>query len=542
MDPLRSPRGARQAKSGSAPVSAAEPGPPSPLSALSRLWPLALLAAVVPGLALAGVLPRWPGLVHAVALPPAGFFTDLRVLLARSSSYPVFLALLALVLAIRVAVLCVLLGGVRGITPRRAAFALLFHLAAGVPLMLAAQLEFIAQTLLYARLFWTAVALLALSWFLTAPLPWQSTTRLRTAWRRSWRQGLRISVLLPYALVLLAIGALADARPALVLWLVPVSALATAVAVTALSRPPRGRPLRRLAAAGCAFAVLATVFVSTRADPGHGPSPPPRAGSLLLMSGIGSHSGRGAIFETEVGRLGYTCEQTYYFSYAGPGEGQPQRSARCPITTGRPYGPADTQRPLQEQVTAFAEQVRGLPEPVMVIAHSHAVWVVWQALAEGVAPGVDTLVLVGPFPASPLGYPPPGERGEGRVAGDLLRLIVPLAGILDFQFRADAPAARQLLADAGASSRIISRPLPPGVRTLSVTSATDLPLMPDGWRLPVDRNVCPQRVAHPYLPIRPAFYHEVNRFLAGRPPLPCPPWRDWGAYLARPWGVPPADS
>ncbi|WP_207958323.1 hypothetical protein [Streptomyces sp. YIM 98790] len=534
MGPLRAPRGTRQGESGSASVFGAA-GP----ALASRLWPLAALAAAVTGLALAGVLPRWPGLVHLVALPPADFFTDLRVLLSRAPSYPVFVALLALLLALRVAVLAILLGG---LTARRAGFALLFYLAAGLPLALVAQLDFMAQTLLYARLFWAAASLLALSWFLTASLPWQGTERLRTAWRRSWRRGLRITVLLPYALALLALGALADARPALAVWLVPVSALATAVAVAALVRPPRGRPLLRLAAAGAAFAVVATVFVATRDDPGYGPRPEPRPGSLLLMSGIGSHSGRGAIFETEVRRLGYTCEQTYYYSYAGPGEGQPQRSARCPITTGRPYGPADTQRPLHEQVEAFAEQVRRLPEPVTVAAHSHAVWVVWQALAEGVAPGVETLVLVGPFPESPLGYPPEGENGRGRVAGDLLRLLVPLADLLDFQFDPDAPAARELLADVGASSRIIARPLPERVRSLSVTSATDLPLMPGGWRLPVDRNACPQRVAHPYLPIRPAYYNEVNRFMDGRPALPCPLWRDWGAHLARPWGVPPADA
>ncbi|WP_344260001.1 hypothetical protein, partial [Streptomyces sodiiphilus] len=317
---------------------------------------------------------------------------------------------------------------------------------------------------------------------------------------------------------------------------------ATAAAATALARPPRARPGRRLAAAATAFAEAATVFVLTRDAPDAGPPAEARPGSVLLMSGINSASGEGAIFETDTGVLGYSCEQTFYFSYAGPGAGQPRGVAACPIRTGTPYAPEDTQRPFREQVEAFSAQVRELPRPLVVAGHSHAVWVAWQAVAEDLAPEVDVLLLIGPFPQTPVGYPPVDHSGEGKVAGDLLRLLVPLADLVDFDFDPDAPAARELLATPDSAASILSLPLPQEVRSFSVTSATDLPLMPGGWRLPVDRNVCPMRVPHPYLPIRPGFYQEVNRFLDDRPPLPCPAWRDWGATLSRPFGTPPHDA
>ncbi|MDB1087198.1 hypothetical protein PJ985_06395 [Streptomyces sp. ACA25] len=503
-----------------------------------QLWPLAAVSVVVVLLALAGALPQWPGLPHFVALPPADLHADLRVLLTRAPSVPAFVALLAVVLAVRVVVLCLLLGG---LTWRRARFAALFYAVAALPLLLAAQLEFMASALLYSRLFWAAMTLLALTWFLTAPMPWQREERLRTAFTRSWRHGLRVEVLIPYALVLILLGVLADNFPVLTIPLIPVSALATGVAITFLARPAPHRPLRRLAAAALALAVAGTVFTVTRGAVDDGPVPEPREGSVLLMSGINSASGRGAIFETDIETLGYTCEQTFYFSYSGPGDGQPRGVATCPITTGAPYTPEDTQRPLAEQVEIFAEQIADLPRPLVVAGHSQAVWVVWQALASGVAPEVDAALFVGPFPQSPVGYPAADDDGEGRVAGDLLRLLIPLADLVDFDFDPDAPLAQEILATPDAASSIIAEPLPDDVRSLSMTSATDLPLMPDGWHLPVDRNACPMRVAHPYLPIRAVFHQEVNRFLDGRPALDCPAWRDWGAPVSRPFGTPPQD-
>jgi hypothetical protein len=502
------------------------------------LWPLGAVTVGVIALSVTGVLPTWPGAVHLVALPPGDQFADLRVLVTLAPSWPIAVLGLATLLTVRVVVLAALMGGV---TAERLRFAAAFHALSFLPMLLAAFLVSASATVLYSRLFWPAVAIVAVVAMGMGPLPWQGTLRLRTAIPRAWRAGLRLEVVLPYVVGLLVLGAVADVAtrhaPWLVAWLVPVSAALTVAAVWGLRRPVPARPVMRMAVVGSAAAVVAAAFVLTPRDSMPAPGPV-RPGSLALMAGINSSSGRGAIVPTDVERLGFTCEQTVYVSYAGPGEGQPRGVAVCPITTGAPYLADDTQRPFDEQVAVLGEQVEGLPRPVVVVAHSHAAWVAWQAAVDGAA--IDMLVLLGPFPDSPVGYPSPGEDGTGRVLGDLVRAVVPLADVVDFNFRPDSPAARELLATRDAAAEIFGQPLPDGVRALSLTSAADLPLMPYGWRLPVERNACPARVAHPELPIRPAFYDETIRFLAGEPGRGCPPWRDWGAVVTRALGPAPA--
>jgi hypothetical protein len=68
---------------------------------------------------------------------------------------------------------------------------------------------------------------------------------------------------------------------------------------------------------------------------------------------------------------------------------------------------------------------------------------------------VDRVVLLGPFPDSPVGYPPAGQDGPGRVAGDALRAMAPLVREAGFHFVPDAPAARELLAQLLARRRLI---------------------------------------------------------------------------------------
>lgn len=498
-----------------------------------RWWPLAAAAALVVLLAVTNAVPTWPGLIHLVALPPLDQFADLRLVLSRAPSWPVFLMLLAAVSAARVALMAWLLGG---LDARRLRFAALFYAVAFGPVLLAAFADATAYAVLYSRLFWPAVALVGVLVLTLGPVPWQGTVRLREALALTRRRGLRVEVTLPYCAVVLALGALAERVPVLTVPLVPVSAVTTGLAIRAMHRPALRRPGAAVSAFVAALVAVSIAFVATRGydepEPG-----PPQPGSLLILSGINSASGRGAIHATDVHRLGYRCEQVYYFSYAGPGDGQPQRDATCPIRTGAPYGPSDTQRPFQEQVDLFVEQASGLPRPLVVAAHSHAVWVVWEAVATGRA-DVDALLLVGPFPSTPTGYPPPGVNAPGRVFADLLHLAAPATDLVRFHFDPETPAARDLLGTAGAAESVLARPLPGAVRASSLPSATDLPLMPDGRELDVERNECPARVAHPYLPKSAAFEDAAIRFLNGRPPPPCPPWRDWGAVLVRPFGVP----
>ncbi|MPY80507.1 MAG: hypothetical protein GEV04_19055 [Actinophytocola sp.] len=497
---------------------------------MPRLWPLAGVAGVVIVLGAAGAVPVWPGMSHLVGLPPLDLYSDLRVLLVGADSWAGFLFLLAVVLALRVIVMALLLGG---LDRHRIGFAAGFYLLALLPLAAAAQLSYLGFTVLYTRLFWAAVVIVVVLVVLLGATPWQGETRLRAAVRQSWRGGL----LLGYSVAVVLVSAAAEIWPAATLPLVAVSAVVTAVTIRLLARPPQPGAMLRLAAALTATAVIiAGTLAATRdADPG---APPRRAGSLLLMSGINSSSGDGAVFTVDPAALGYRCAKVYYYSYAGQGDGAPGADAACPIRTGAPFRPVHTHQAPAELAAIFAEQTRELSRPVVVMAHSNSAWVAWSAVSRGMAPEVDVLVLLGPFPESTHGYLDTGERAPGRVASDLLRLLAPAASRFGFHFEADAPVFRELLGRADAPARIMARPLPPGLRAISVVSATDVPLLPSGWRLPVDYNACPVWHAHPRLPTTGIVWREINRFLDGEPTPECQPLATWLATVSRPLGVP----
>ncbi|MFI6575671.1 hypothetical protein ACIBFB_07700 [Nocardiopsis sp. NPDC050513] len=501
-----------------------------------RWLPLAPLALLVTALAATGVLPTWPGLVHLVALPPLDLFGDLRVLLTTTTGPVSFTLCLAVVLAVRVTVLALMTGG---LSRRRLALAAAFYGVLLPPMLLAAEFVYMAGTLLYARLFWAGLVAVAVLVLVCAPLPWGPGRRIRDVLARAWHDGFRVGVTLTYGVAVVGIGALAHLFPAATVALVPVSAAATAVAITALTRPARPGGPRRLAAVATSFAVLAWAWVATRDTASEPPGPaPPRAGSILLMSGTDSRSGAGNAFRTRTDLLGYGCDQTHYFSYAGPGNGQPRGEALCPIRTGAPYVSAHTQTPVGEQVRSFAAQTEDLPRPLVVVGHSQGAWIAWRAVATGAAPRVDALVLAGPFPESVSGYRPPGEPGPGRPASDLLHLLTPLSRAVDFAFDTESAAGYELLGTTDAPAAVFGLPLPGHTRSLSVVSTVDLPLMPSGWRLPVDRNACPVRAPHAYLPTSPAFYEEANRFLDGAPAPHCPVFRTWGVPPAVPFTAP----
>jgi hypothetical protein len=511
-----------------------------------RGWPRAGLVAyaglvgLVTLLASLGVLPRWPGLLHQVALPPLDLAADLRWLLARATGWPSFLGGLAGVLVVRVTVLALLLGG-----PRRPRWRLAVgvHAASLPPLLLAAQLDFVAHAALYSRLFGVAVGIVAVVAVLLVGAVWSGEDRLGAAARTNVRGGLRAVTVAGYGGVLLALGTLASAGgPAAAVALVPISGLLTVAAAHRLRSPAPARPLRHLGAvAGVALAAWAGVVVTRGAAP-YEVADADRGGSVLVMSGINSASGEGAIFELEPERIGYGCDRFHYFSYAGPGDGQPQGSAACPKDEGAPYEPEDTQRPFEQQVALLVEQAAPLDPPVTVLAHSQAAWVAWQAAADGDLDGVDHLVLIGPFPSSPLAFPPDGEAGPGRVGGELFRLLAPLADLVDFDFAVDAPLTRELLAAPDAASEVFTQPLPDDVAALALTASSDLALMPDGWRLADATDVCPIREAHPYLPITPDLHRAVDRFLDGdRGVDGCPPWPELYRLASQAFGAPPHD-
>lgn len=500
-----------------------------------RAWPLAVLAAALALLAGVGVLPRWGGLTHLVALPPLDLFADVRLLVAAAPSYPWLIAGVAASLAVRTAVLAVLLGGLR----RNARLAATVYAVALLPALLAAIVQFSGQAGLYARIFWPGPMLAAVALAILGPVAWHGTDRFRTAIARTFRHGLRVDVVAPYAIALVALGAVGQAGGGTTALLAtPASAALAFLAMRRLCAPAPPHLPVALAAVVIAATGLAWVFDQTRPETPQ-PAPHDAAGSLLLMSGINSASGQGAIFEIDPSVYGVDCERTFHYSYAGPGDGAPQGDSACPITTGAPYEGQDTQRPLDDLVNAFVLQTAVLPPPVTVIAHSQAPWIAWRALADHGELGVTRLVLLGPFPDNSLGYPPPGESGVGRVGGDGLRLVAATGQALGFKFEPDAPLAREMLARADASRQIFSKPLPDGVDVLEIPALVDLPLKPHGPGVDGARTVCSVRAAHPYLPYAQEVHVAMHRFHAGQPQAHCPRWRGWVGPAAQALAIPP---
>lgn len=508
---------------------------------LRQVAVLAGLAALVSAAAGIGGLPRWPGLAHLVALPPLDLTADLRVLVAEATGYPSLLLGMAASLAIRSAVLAVLLGGLsRG----RFLFALRFYLAVLPITLLAALFSYAGHAGLYSGLHWIGMGLALLALLVMAPAPWTGHPCLGVALRQSWRDGLRVWPVLAYAGALVVLGGVAFA-PGPVIWVVavPASAALTFAALRWLSRPAGGRPKLRLAAAVGALAAGAVAFVSA-AEPGPDEAGTTREGSLMAMSGMNSTSGGGAALEVDYPRVfGFACEQVYYFSYAGPGQGQPQDQAVCPIRTGAPYTEEDTRRrPFAQHVGFLAAQVDDLPEPVTLLAHSQGAWVAWQAAAEGRLEGVDTLVVIGPFPDSALGWPPPGEPGAGRVGADFIAALQPLTRLVDFEFHPYEQIAREILEDPSVPREIYSQPLPTDLEVLSVFGLGDLALNPAGWHLDGATDACPVIADHPDLPLAGGVQRQINAFLDGQELAPCPRWRELVHPVSMPWKPPPAEA
>ncbi|WP_334144530.1 hypothetical protein [Rhabdothermincola sp.] len=507
-----------------------------------RPWPLAVLTAGIMTLAVAGLIPRWPGLVQLVGLPPLGVTTDLRLLLSESEGFVPFIVMLVPALAVRIAVLTAMTGE---LSARRVGFVARFYALALPFAGLAAASAFAAGATLYYLLFWVGVAMTVAEVLLLAAIPWMGEPSVWRAVISAARAGFRAGTVGAYLVGVTLIGAAAEAGgPAAAIGLLPVSAAFTYAAAYLLSVDPDRRGLRvgrRIVAATGALLVTVTVAVAT------GPARPverdrpgaPRSGSLMLMGGIDSSSGSSPLLSLVPGSVGFTCEQTFFFSYAGPGSGQPEGRAACPIRTGAPYTGVDTYRSIDELVRFLVEQIEPLPPPVTLIAHSQGVWVVLVALSAGLLPTVSDVVLVGALTDNPIGYPPRGGHAPGRVGTEVLDGVGALARLTSFsRFDPQSPLAVELLADPHRVAAIVSHPIPTEMAALSVPSAFDLPLMAETRPIEGAAEACPLLAVHPELPFAPAFVDDVNRFLDGRPPAACPWWHSATVGL-RAYSAPP---
>lgn len=514
------PRGARRGP---------RPGPP-PRGV--DLRPLVVAAAGVTCLVLLDVIPAWAGLAHHTALPPLDLLADVRLLMAEAPSYPWFAAGLVVVLVARSMMMAAMLGA---LDRRGVAWCGGLYGAALLPALVAAVLGFAGVAVLYAQFVWVALVVAVVTLLVMGPWPWTPAGR-----RRSARRGV-----LAYLGVLLALSlasALGDAT--LQVALVWVSAGATAVfvrrlaAVAAPDRSPVGRAAVVPVALGAAVALLVIVpAVVVSPSERSGPAGP-RDGTLFLVPGLGAATGTSSMFGFDPDVLGFSCEQTAYFSYAGPGDGAPQRDARCPITTGAPYRAEDTRRPIGELAASFRDQVAELAPPVVVVAHSQGAWVTVAGIEETVAPDVGAAVLISAFPRHERGYVLDGP-GAGVVGTDGVEVLTSVLRSLDAtSFHPRAPLAREHLGTRGAIRDLMDDEIPPGLRVATVTSAFDLPVMGRDWRLDGAVDMCPVYVHHGGLPFSAAAQAQIRGFLDGRDRDPCGWWRLWPTKSVTAFGVP----
>jgi hypothetical protein len=507
-----------------------------------RPLPLAILAAAVTLASTVGLLPRWQGSVHLVALPPLDQVADLQLLVTYAPSIPLFVLGVAASIGLRSAILAWLLGGV---TRDRFLFALRFYLVSLPLAALSAALFYGAAAVLFYGLFWAGLAVSLLLIALTGALPWMAPPRLWAGFTAAVRHGFRLGTLGAYITALTLIGVLADQTgPAGAVVLVPISAALTYGTARVLREDLGWRALRRVVAVAPAAAMAAVVVVVVT-----GPAGPPAVdgpredlpGSVLLMSGIDSSSGSGAILEIDPEYMGWTCDDTWYFSYAGPGDGQPQADALCEIDHGAPYEPADTLRSRDEVVDFLQAFAEDMDPPAVITGHSQGAWMVWEAAAADRLPNAEVIVLVGPFTDNPVAYPEAGERSAGRVGHYVIEAIAqgPRPGGTTV-FEADSPLGREWLAHPDAVEETLARPLPEQKRAVSITSVFDLPLMHGTHRVPGAVDACPVPVIHPNLPYAPEFQQVIADFVAGRDLPRCPLWREAVGPLLRHWSNPPS--
>lgn len=495
---------------------------------------LGVVGLAVVGGAWAGGFTGWPGVVQLVAPPPLDLYADVRLLTARLPSRWLFAPALVAVVGARVGIWWLVLGRSRAVARVLA----VGYLAAAPLAVVAAALDAAGRAALYTQLVWAGLGVTVLGGGLgmfrfarrVTPVPWDTPTRA--------------GVLGAYGTVLAVLGLVgAGAGGSWPLRLVPVSAAVTGGLVALLTRA--GPPARFMRRVWVVPAVTVTLFGAVAVWSLTGPSgpptrPAPRAGSMLLVPGVAGATGRSALFRLDPRRLGYRCDQVWYFSYAGPGPGLRRPGPACAIRDHRPYRGRDTMASLDRLVASLAAQARPLPRPLVLVTHSQGAWIAHAALATGRVRGVSHLVMLGPFARTLRPYPPPGRGGAGAVAGDALRVLSRLGRAVGFTtFDPDRPLPAGLQGGAGAVPRLLGRPRPAGVRALAVVAVLDLPLVyADRWGRHGVTRACPRPTTHTGLVTDPGTLSVVAGWLAGTPPVRCRPGAWTAGPLTAPFGVP----
>jgi pimeloyl-ACP methyl ester carboxylesterase len=500
-------------------------------------WPVVALAGTIVLLGAVDVLPRWAGLVHAVALPPLDLSFDLRVLVARAPSYPLFAFGAFASLAVRSLILAAVLGALGSDEPFRARLvrSARFYVIVWIPVALASGFVFASLAALYHWYFWAGFGALLVTSASLMRMPYQGT--------------MRFPRVLGYLFLLTLLGGLAEATgPWGSVALVPVSA---AMTVAALGYRPTRSPEPLGSAVSAVALALASVITAAMVAPFAAVSTagaqtnPQMEAVLFLVPGVDTSTGHGSLYRFDPGALGFSCDRVFYYSYRGPGPGGPRGDAGCPIRHHAPYGQADTQLPLEQLSKAFARQIAAIREPtdaarVAVVTHSQGNLIAWRAIATGSAPSVSHLITLAGFAENPAPYPARGDDGPGRVGGDILRGLTRLArGLGVGSFDPDGPLARQILATAGGTQAVLSERLPSGVQALTVEATFDAPLFSGDRSVRGARDGGTVDTTHVGLVTSARTAHLIRRFLAGEPEGRATPLAVGLGWITPAFGSPP---
>lgn len=495
----------------------------------------------------------WPGAPGLVSLAPFDLFADVRVIMTVAPGWLEFALLLSCALSLRVLLWSQLLhrlmsigGESRGVEPggrdrpapptsvRRLLAVLCGTYLLAIPFALAgAASDFACRATSYAQLCWTGAAA-----SVTGSLAASTFLLVRLTQSRSRVECLRFSAAYLSAAVLVGTLGSAVGESGLAL-LVPAWTAVTLVAARRLtcplhrhrrSRAPlvsgaTGASALLIAAPLLASAIPAGVFDEPRAPAGQRPS---RAASLFLVPGIGAGSGRSALHRLDPRHIGFTCGQTHYFSYAGPGRGATSGHSVCPIRSGAPHRAPDTLRPLDDLAGSLLAQIEPLPPPVVVVTHSHGAQVTLAALRGLRSATVSHIVMLSPFPMRPVELPRRGERGTGLVGAHATRALSAVGRHIGFTvYDPDSPLARDLpempLAAAEPRSTRLDASPDRGLdaELLVVTATLDAPLAPwDSWPRGI-RVACPVPTTHTGLPTHPMAHRLMRDFLGGGEPSDC---------------------
>ena len=255
----------------------------------------------------------------------------------------------------------------------------------------------------------------------------------------------------------------------------------------------------------------------------------------ILVGGLGSSSGSAAVDRVDLSGLGYRPADVVRFSYRGgrapDGRGDHGRLDAIELAD---YAPSDTvgdlraagQR-LRDLIAAVHHEEPGVP--LDVIAHSQGGVIARIAIGSGAGevstpsdPGhrVDTLVtLATPHQGAELATAVTGLGGLTGVGG-LVDRLGEVTGL-----PANAPAVAEL-SQGSAVIAELTRPVPPGVRVLSIGASGDLTVPAARTSIPGATNVVVHLGglhAHDQLPGQASVTREIGLARAGLAPT-CVSW------------------